>query len=147
MAETAPLGQPVSHHAHTAAPQSSAHLLSTCCCSSCTFLHTSPAMAQVLPTLVKSAATLSVRRNPAALRFSMCRRHASTTPGEGTQSWGCAAAAAQPAPPPCHCSASTTSLPRGTVGQEQSWGTRTELRIRWHECVSNLQLQIMAAHK
>lgn len=56
------------------------HLLSTCCCSSCTFLHTSPAMAQVLPTLVKSAATLSVRRKPAALRFSMCRRHASTTP-------------------------------------------------------------------
>lgn len=99
--ETSPsalTGQSVPQHAatHPASTwlinRAQPHLLSTCCCSSCTFLHTSPAMAQVLPTLVKSAATLSVRRKPAALRFSMCSRHASTTPvGRGQSVMGPAA--------------------------------------------------------
>lgn len=109
------------HCTHTASTwlenRAQPHLLSTCCCSSCTFLHTSPAMAQVLPTLVKSAATLSVRRKPAALRLSMCRRHASTTPvRRGQRITGLLQPPPRPAPP-AHC-------PWVGAGQGQSWENR-----------------------
>lgn len=56
------------------------HLPSTCCWRSCTFLHISAAVAHVLATFMNKAATLSLLKNPAALLFRRCRRHASTTP-------------------------------------------------------------------
>lgn len=51
---------------------------SACCCScSCTLRQISPATSYTLPTLVKRAAILSLRRKPAALRFNECPRQAS----------------------------------------------------------------------
>lgn len=56
-------------------------VISLCCCScSCTFRHTSLAVALTLPILVKRAAILSLRRNPAARRFSRWLKQASMEP-------------------------------------------------------------------
>lgn len=55
--------------------------ISLCCCScSCTLRHTSLAVAFTLPILVKRAAILSLRRNPAARRFSRWLKQASMEP-------------------------------------------------------------------
>lgn len=59
---------------------------SACCCScSWTLRHTSSAMAYTFPILVKRAAILSLRRKPAALRFSMWPRQASIAPESGRE--------------------------------------------------------------
>lgn len=61
---------------------------SACCWScSCTLRQTSPAVSQTLPTLVKRAAILSLRRNPAARLFSRWPRQASTAAAGTAGSW------------------------------------------------------------
>lgn len=54
------------------------HFVSMICSSSWAFLHSSSAGAKLFPTFMKSAATLLLRRKPAARRFSPCKTHAST---------------------------------------------------------------------
>lgn len=54
------------------------HFVSRICSSSWAFLHSSSAGGKLFPTFMKSAATLLLRRKPAARRFSPCRTQAST---------------------------------------------------------------------
>lgn len=54
------------------------HLLSKTSSNSWAFLHSSSAGGKLLPTLVKSAAILLLRRKPAALRFNPWSTQAST---------------------------------------------------------------------
>lgn len=66
--------------------ESSDLVMSACCCScSWTLRHTSSAAVYTFPILVKRAAILSLRRKPAALRFSMWPRQASIAPESGRE--------------------------------------------------------------
>lgn len=62
----------------TGADVSVSHFVSMICSTSWAFLHSSSAGAKLFPTFMKRAATLLLRRKPAARRFNPCRTHAST---------------------------------------------------------------------
>lgn len=72
-------------NAHCPPPPCHTHAFSMSCSSSCTLRLSSSAGGKPLPTFMKSAAILLLRRKPAALRRSPCSTQASTA-AVGTQS-------------------------------------------------------------